>query len=125
MNAKDVWDFVDQFMEDLRTLEGSKLDVVESFRYLSDELCPGGGCELASIARTRAVWGKFRELLPLLSSSTISLARRGMLFNSCIRGALLQASEFWALRREEIQCLLRNERAMLRWICKVKAEDDV
>ena len=44
-------------------LEGSKLDVVESFRYLGDELCPGGGCELATIARSRAAWGKFRELL--------------------------------------------------------------
>ena len=48
-----------------------------------------------------------------------------MLFNSCIRGALLHASECWALRREDIQRLLRNERAMLRWMCKVKAEDDV
>ena len=55
------------------TLEGSKLDVVESFRYLGDELCPGGGCELATIARTRAAWGKFRELLPLLSSSSFLL----------------------------------------------------
>ena len=38
------------------TLEGSKLDVVESFCYLGDEICPGGGCELATIARTRAAW---------------------------------------------------------------------
>ena len=36
------------------TLEGSKLDVVDSFRYLGHELCPGGGCELAIIARSRA-----------------------------------------------------------------------
>ena len=83
------------------------------------------GCELATITRTRAVWGKFCELLPLLSSSTISLARRGMLFNSWVRGALLHASECWTLRREDIQRLLRNERAMLRWMCKVKAEDDI
>ena len=94
------------------SLEGSKLDVVESFRYLGDELCPGGGCELATISRTRAAWRKFRELL-LLSSATISLARRGMLFNSSVRGALLHASEYWALRREDTQCLLRNERTML------------
>ena len=31
------------------TLEGSKLDVVESFRCLGDELCPGGGCELGKV----------------------------------------------------------------------------
>ena len=107
------------------TLEGSKLDAVESFRYLGDELCPSGGCELATITRSRAAWGKFRELLPLLSSSTISLARRGMLVNSCVRGALLHASVCWALRREDIQRLLRNERATLRWMLRVKAEDDV
>ena len=93
------------------TLEGSKLDVVESFRCLGDKLCPGGGCELATIERTRAARGKFRELLPLLSSSTISLARREMLFNSCVRAALLHASECWVVRREDIQSLLRNERA--------------
>ena len=48
-----------------------------------------------------------------------------MLFNSCARGALLHASECCALRREDIQRLLRNEQAMLHWMCKVKAEDDV
>ena len=48
-----------------------------------------------------------------------------MLFNSCVRGALLHASECWALMRKDIQRLLRNERAMLRWMCKVKAGDDV
>ena len=48
-----------------------------------------------------------------------------MLFNGCVRGALLHASECWALRREDIQRLLRNEWAMLRWLFKVKAEDDV
>ena len=48
-----------------------------------------------------------------------------MLFNSCIRGALLHASEYWTLRKEDIQHLLRNAWVMLRWIGKVKAEDDV
>ena len=48
-----------------------------------------------------------------------------MLFDNCIRGALIHASECWALRREDILRLLRNEQAMLRWMCKVKAEDDV
>ena len=60
-----------------------------------------GGCELATIARTRAAWGKFSEL-HLLSSSRISLARRGMLFHSCAGGALLHANECWALRSEDI-----------------------
>ena len=45
---------IDRRPENHVTLEGSKLDVVESFHYLGDELCPGGGCELANIARSRA-----------------------------------------------------------------------
>ena len=31
------------------TLEGIQLNVVELFRYLGDEICPGGACELATI----------------------------------------------------------------------------
>ena len=107
------------------TLEGIQLDVVESFRYLGDEICPGGGCELTTIAQIRAAWGKFRELLPLLISTTISLARRGKLFGSCLTGTLLHANECWPLLREEVQRFLSNERAMLLWMLKLKAEDNV
>ena len=45
---------VDVRPENHVTLEGIQLDVVESFRYLADKICRGGGCELATIARTRA-----------------------------------------------------------------------
>ena len=33
-------------------LEGIQLDVVDSFHYLGDKICPGGGCELVTLART-------------------------------------------------------------------------
>ena len=45
---------VDGRLEKHLTLEGIQLDVVGSFRYLYDEICPGRVCELATIARTRA-----------------------------------------------------------------------
>ena len=102
-----------------------RLDVVESFRYLGDEISPGGGCEVSTIARSRAAWGKFRELLPLLTSRAISLVKRGKMYNSYVRGALLHASECWALRKVDLQRLQRNERAMLRWLCGVKPEDRI
>ena len=98
---------------------------MESFRFLGDDVCPGDCCKLDTLARTQAAWRNFLELLPLPSSLAISLARCGMLFNSCVTGDLLHASEGWALRREDIQRLFRIERVMLRWMCKVKAEDDV
>ena len=92
---------------------------------IGDEICPGGGCELATIAQTRAVRGKFRELVPLLIFAKLSLTRRGKLYDSCVRDTLLYAIECWSLRKEKMQNLLPNEGAMLRSMLKVKAEDNV
>ena len=75
------------------TLEGIKLDVVEPFQYLADKICPGGGYELAKIVRTRVSWEKFHELLPLLTSTRIYFTKRGKLYDSCVRGTLLDASK--------------------------------
>ena len=102
---------------------GIQLDVIESLCYLGDKICPESGCELAKIAITRAAWGKSRELLPLLTSTTMSLARHGKLYDSCGKDTLLHSSKCWPLRREEMQRLLRNEEAMLRWILKIKADN--
>lgn len=66
-------------------LEARKFDIVEAFHYLGDESGLGDGCELATIARMRAAWGRFQELLPLLSSARILFVKHGMLFNSCVR----------------------------------------
>ena len=40
-------------------LEISKHDIVKSFHCLGEEFSPGGGCELANTAKTRAAWGLF------------------------------------------------------------------
>ena len=50
---------------------------------------PGGGCGLAAITRCCVAWGKFNELLPVLTS-------RGRVYNPCIRSAMLHASKTWA-----------------------------
>ena len=79
-----------------------KLEVVPEFCYLGDMLSAGGGCELAAITRCKCAWGKFRQLLPLLTNSQVPLLTRGTLNR-----------------------LRRNDRAMIRWICNVKAKDEV
>ncbi|XP_060771234.1 uncharacterized protein slc22a21 isoform X2 [Neoarius graeffei] len=100
------------------------LEVVDSFRYLGDTICAGGGCEAAIIARVRAAWGKFRELLPLLTCKSLSLRTRGRVYGSCVRGALLYASECWAPKKVDLSRLERNERAMLRWMCGLNPNDE-
>ena len=106
-------------------LDGESLDVVDSFCYLGDMLSAGGGCELASITRIRAAWGKFRQLLPLLTSRSLSLRKRGELYSSCVRRTMLHGSECWAVTRETTLRMQRNDRAMMRWICNVRLTDQV
>ena len=69
-----------------------QFDVKESFCYLSDKIYLGRGCELIALSQTRAAWGKFRELIPLLTSTTIYLAKHGQLYSSCVRSTLIHTS---------------------------------
>ena len=57
---------VDGKLEKHVILEGIQLDVVAWFCYIGDDICPGGGSELATIAQTSSAMEKFRKLLLLL-----------------------------------------------------------
>ena len=64
------------------SLRDQKLEVVESFVYLGEGISPNGEFEVSTIARICSVWGKFRELLPLLTNQAIPLKSRGNVYNS-------------------------------------------
>ena len=66
------------------------------FCYLGDVLDSEGGAERARVA---AAWGKWREILGLLLNKGIPLARRGMVFDACIRSVMLYGGETWALTK--------------------------
>ena len=100
-----------------------KLEVVASFCYLGDMLSAGGGCEMAVTTRVKTAWKKFRELLPVLTSRHFSYKTRGHVYSSCMRSAMLHASETWLLTKTNLQRLQRNDRAMIRQICSIKPED--
>ena len=51
--------------------DGERLESVDSFCYLGDMLGAGGGCKSAVITRGRTAWGKYRDLLPILSSKNV------------------------------------------------------
>ena len=100
-----------------------KLEVVASFCYLGDMLAAGGGCEMAVTTRVKTTWKKFRELLPVLTSRHLSYKTSGHVYSSCVRSAMLHASETWPLTKTNLQCLQRNDRAMIRQICSIKPEE--
>ena len=95
------------------------------FCYLGDMLSAGGGCELAAITRCKCAWGKFRQLLPLLTNRHLPLLTRGKVYSSCVRSVMLHAAETWAMKVDTLNRLRRNDRAMICWICNVRAKDEV
>ena len=99
-----------------------KLEVVASFCYLGDMLSAGGGCEMAVTTRVKTAWKKFRELLPVLTCRHLSYKTSGHVYSSCVRSAMLHASEIY-LTKTNLQRLQRNDRAMIRQIYNIKPED--
>ena len=83
-------------------------------------LSAGGGCEIAVTTRVKTAWKKFKELLPVLTSRHLSYKTPGHVYSSCVRSAMLHASETWPLTKTNLQ---RNDKAMIRQSCSIKPED--
>ena len=73
----------------------------------------------------KTAWKKFKKLLPVLSSRHLPFKTRGSVYSSCVRSAMLHASETWPLTKPNLQCLQQNDRAMIRQICNVRPQDIV
>ena len=106
-------------------VDGEKLEVVAQFCYLGDMLSSGGGCDLAATVRCKTAWGKFRELLPILTNRHLPLPTRGRIYSTCVRSAMLHGSETWATSTCVLNRLRRNDRAMIRWMCRVKPHEEI
>ena len=68
----------------------------------------------------RATWKNFHSLLSVLINSGISLKVRGHAYSAFICSVRLYASETWATKVDDIHQIVRNNNAMLRWICSTK-----
>ena len=88
-------------------------------------LSAAGGCELSTTKRVKTALKKFKDLLPVLSSRHLSFKTRGCVYSSCVRSAMLGASETWPLIKLNLQRLQLNDRKMIRQICNVRLQDIV
>ena len=50
---------------------------------------------------------------------------RGRVFDACVRSTMLHGGETWGPTNMDLLRLRRNDRAMLRWICGIKASDNI
>ena len=110
--ADGLVELVEEWCEEKETVRG--------FCYLGDRVNAGGSCEAAVTARARNGWVKFRECGELLNSKRFSLKEKGMVYQSCVRVAMLYGSVTWCLRENEIAILRRTERTMVRAMCGAK-----
>ena len=74
-------------------VDSTMLDVETTFCYLGDMLCFGGGYESAIAWRCCVAWGKFRKLLPVLSTRNHSPRIRDKVYEACVRSAMLHDCE--------------------------------
>ena len=86
-------------------------------------LSAAGDCELSTTTRVKIAWKRIKELKPVLSSRHLSFKARGRVYSSCMRSAMLHASETWPVTKPCLLRLQRNDRAMIRQICMVKPQD--
>ena len=108
--------------------EVSEVEVGNKSLKLSQSSATLGTCSLqavAAITRCKCAWGKFRQLLPLLTNRHLPLLTRGKVYSSCVRSVMLHAAETSAIKVDTLNRLRRNDRAMIRWICNVWAKDEV
>jgi len=101
----------------------AKLELVDKVCYLGDMLSVDGDADAAVEARIRIGWNKFRQLVPRLTNTDVSLIMRGRMYSSCVRSSMLHGSETWPLRKENDVALQRAEMRMVRWTCGIKLKD--
>ena len=99
--------------------------MVDSFCYLADMISAGGDCESATINRARIALGKYRDLLPILSSKSVALKTTGRVYDTCVHSAMPYSCDTWTPRKTELDRLQRNERSMLRRMCAIRPGDRV
>ena len=80
------------------------LESVDTFCYLDDMLSAGGGVEEAVGCRVRCAWGKFNELMPILTMRGTSLKVKGKIYKTCVQSVMMygkyDAADVWRLSKE-------------------------
>ena len=99
--------------------QGIIMLIVDTFCYLGDMLSAGGGVEEAVCCRVRCAWGKFNELMPILTMRGTSLKVKGKIYKACVQSVMMYGSETWAMKVEDTQKLKRTEASMMRRMCGV------
>ena len=90
------------------------LEKLQQFCYLGDMLDCEAGVERSARARVVAAWGRWWKVSSLVENHSIDLKTRGMVYEACVRSALLYRTETWALTDRLMDALQRCDCKMSR-----------
>ena len=97
-------------------VEGTKLDVEDTFWYLGATLCSGAGCDSAIAAWPGESSGNYCLSSPPGTSFLRCVAR----YTWPVLSAMLHGSEKSGPNILDLKQLYHNDRAMICWICDTK-----
>ena len=107
------------------TCDGHQLEVLDKFCYLGDTIGARGGAEDSVTTRIRSAWGKFRELLPVLTGKSFPLLTKGKIYQACVRSVMLYGCETWPVKEEDMKRLESNDNRMIRWMYGVSLREQI
>ena len=67
--------------------------------------------------------GKVMDLKMLLTARGASLRVKGKIYRGCVQRVLVYGSETWAMKKIDLQRLLRTANKMVRWMSGVTLKD--
>ena len=69
----------------------------------------------------RCAWGKFNELMPILTMRGTSLKVKGKIYKACVQSVMMygKGNETWAMKVEDTQKLKRTEASMMQRMCGI------
>ena len=111
----------DPYVEPDIYVHGTRLEVVESFIYLGSSLSDDGSLDSEikqRIAKASSSFGRLRERV--WADKNLTINTKLAVFESCVMGTLLYASETWTTYRRHVQALNRFHQQCLRQILGIE-----
>ena len=116
-------DVKSQRREETIKLNGDNLEVVNKFCYIGDMLNSEGSVQDAVIARLRAGWGKFKDLLSVLCKKGLFVRMKGIVYKACVRSAMCCGAKGSAMRSEDENRIETTKMRMFRMMCGKTLKD--
>ena len=101
-------------------LEEGRLEEVETFKYLEDELDSDGAVEVAVRGSEAAAWLKWRDNSSLLVNRVVPLEHRVRIYKVAMRPVLMYGSASWPLTNGLQKIVVRTDRRTMRYLAGVR-----